>query len=276
MDRSMLARLLDSRSAGVGLVIVLGLLVLALGAPWLTRAEPTAMDSMAILKSPSRAHLFGTDDFGRDLMARVLYGARVSILVGLLVAGLTTVTGLVIGVVTGFYPRIDNTVMRVMDLLMAFPTILLALGIMAILGPRLSNIIVALVIPYTPRTARVVRSVVLGLREQEFVEAARALGMPDLRVMLRHLLPNSLAPLLVQQTYVLALAILAESGLNFLGVGVPPDVATLGSILSDARTFLRNAPWMSLYPGVFISLLVLGFNLLGDGLRDVLDPQAGR
>lgn len=276
MDRSLCARLLESRSARVGLVIVLGLLVLALGAPWLTRAAPTAMDSMSILKSPSRAHLFGTDDFGRDLMARVLYGARVSILVGLLVAGLTTVTGLVIGVVSGFYARIDNAVMRVMDLLMAFPTILLALGIMAILGPRLSNIIVALVIPYTPRTARVVRSVVLGLREQEFVEAARALGMPDLRVMLRHLLPNSLAPLLVQQTYVLALAILAESGLNFLGVGVPPDVATLGSILSDARTFLRNAPWMSLYPGVFISLLVLGFNLLGDGLRDVLDPQAGR
>jgi peptide/nickel transport system permease protein len=229
------------------------LVILAAGAPLFTQADPTDMNSMSILKPPSRAHPLGTDDFGRDVLSRVLYGGRVSILVGVIVAGVTTLTGVIFGALAAFYRRLDNLIMRAMDVLMAFPEILLALGVVAILGPQLVNI--------------------LGLKQQEFVEAARTVGARDLRIITHHLLPNSLAPLLVQQTYILAIAILAESALNFLGVGVPPEVPTLGGILSDARVHLRNAPWMSLFPGTFITLLVLGFNLLGDGLRDVLDPR---
>lgn len=246
---------------------------MAAGAPLFTQADPTDMNSMSILKPPSRAHPLGTDDFGRDVLSRVLYGGRVSILVGVIVAGVTTLTGVIFGALAAFYRRLDNLIMRAMDVLMAFPEILLALGVVAILGPQLVNIMIALIITFTPRPARVVRGVILGLKQQEFVEAARTVGARDLRIITHHLLPNSLAPLLVQQTYILAIAILAESALNFLGVGVPPEVPTLGGILSDARVHLRNAPWMSLFPGTFITLLVLGFNLLGDGLRDVLDPR---
>lgn len=271
--RSLVRRLFRSKSAVVGMLITLSLVAVSAGAPLFTSTDPTAMDPMMILKAPGPGHPMGTDDFGRDLFARVLYGGRISLLVAMVVALMTTVTGVLIGTVAGFYPRVDNLIMRVMDLLMAFPPILLAIGILAVAGPRLSNIIIALVVPYTPRSAMVVRGQVLAMRQSDFVEAARSLGMRDLRIMLRHLVPNAIAPLLVQQTFVVALAVLAESGLNFLGVGVPPDVPTLGSILNDSRTHLRTAPWMSLYPGAYISLLVLGFNLLGDGLRDVFDPR---
>ena len=271
--RLILRRLRRSGAAKLGLVITVGLVVLAAGAPLFTRADPTDMDSMSILKPPSRAHPLGTDDFGRDVFSRVLYGGRISILVGVVVAGVTTLTGVMFGALAAFYRRLDNLIMRGMDILMAFPEILLALGVVAILGPQVVNIMIALIIPFTPRPARVVRGVILALKQQEFVEAARTVGARDLRIITHHLLPNSLAPLLVQQTYILAIAILAESALNFLGVGVPPEVPTLGGILSDSRVHLRNAPWMSLFPGTFITLLVLGFNLLGDGLRDVLDPR---
>jgi peptide/nickel transport system permease protein len=270
---STLRRLLRSRSALIGLTLTAVLLILSLGAPLFTSMSPSAMVMTEILQAPSADHFFGTDNFGRDVFSRVLYGGRISILVGVVVAGATTVLGVIIGTAAGFYPRLDNVLMRIMDILMAFPAILLAIGIMAILGPQLSNIIIALVIPFTPRTARVVRGEILHLKEQDFALAAHSIGMHDLRLLARHLVPNSLAPLLVQQTFILAIAILAESGLNFLGVGVPPDVPTLGSILADSRTYLRNAYWMALFPGIFISLLVLGFNLLGDGLRDVLDPR---
>jgi peptide/nickel transport system permease protein len=266
-------RFARSRTAQLGLFVTVMLVMLSVGAPLITPIDPTDMDSTAILRSASAAHPLGTDDFGRDLLSRVLYGARVSILVGIIVAGVTTVTGVVLGALAGFYPRLDNPIMRVMDILMAFPEILLALGIMAILGPQLANIIIALIIAYTPRPARLLRGMILMLKELDFVTAARTLGAADLRIILRHLLPNAMAPLMVQQTFILAIAILAESALNFLGVGAPPEVPTLGGILSDSRIYLRSAPWMSLYPGVYISLLVLGFNLLGDGLRDVLDPQ---
>jgi peptide/nickel transport system permease protein len=271
--RSWLRTLARSRSAMIGLVIVTILALASLAAPLLTDADPNTMESRSILTGPSSEHPFGTDDFGRDVMSRVLYGGRLSIAVGVLVAGITSVTGLILGTLAGYYRRLDNPIMRVMDILMAFPSILLAIGVMAILGPRFINIVIALAIPYTPVTARVVRGEILQLRERDFAEAARAVGMSDARIMVRHLIPNSMAPILVQQTFVLALAILAESGLNFLGVGVPPSVPTLGSILADARTFLRDAYWMALFPGLFISLLVLGFNIMGDGLRDILDPH---
>ena len=269
----LLYRLSRSRSGQFGLLLTLILIVLSVGAPIFTSVDPTSMDYAAILRAPDAAHPMGTDDFGRDLFSRVLYGARISILVGLVVSIATTLTGVVIGSIAGYYQRLDNPIMRVMDILMAFPSILLALGIVAILGPQLINIIIALIVPYTPLSARVVRGEILALKRQEFVEAARCLGGRDTRIIFRHLLPNTLAPLMVQQTAIIAFAILAESGLNFLGVGVPPEVPTLGAILSEARVHLRNAPWISIYPGFFISALVLGFNLLGDGLRDILDPR---
>lgn len=269
----LLRRLRRSRSAQLGLLLLLPLLIAAVAAPMLATHSPTDMNTSNILQAPSAAHLFGTDDFGRDIFSRVLYGIQVSLWVGVSVAAATTVTGIVLGLLSGYYPRLDAPIMRVMDLLMAFPSILLAIGIMAILGPKLINIIIALSIQYTPRSARIVRGQVMALRELEYVEAARSLGMSDFRIMFRHLIPNGMAPLIVQQTFTLALAVLAESSLSFLGVGVPPEVPTLGSILSDSRTHLTKAPWMSLYPGSMISLLVLAFNMLGDGLRDVLDPR---
>jgi peptide/nickel transport system permease protein len=258
-------RLLRSRSLQIGLAI--SLLVVTSG------ADPTAVNTASILKGPSAAHPFGTDEFGRDVLSRAVYGARTSILVGVTIALVTTLTGLLFGALAGYYPRLDNPIMRTMDVLMAFPGMLLAIGIMAILGQQTINIVLALMVPYTPRTARVVRGQILALRDQEFIQAARCLGLRDWRIIVRHLLPNVAAPLLIQQTFILAGAILAESGLSFLGVGVPPEVPTLGGILSDSRAYLRTAPWLSLYPGLLISLLVLGFNLLGDGLRDALDPR---
>lgn len=270
---SLVRRLLRSRSAQIGLGVVLLLVLLGLGAPLLAPYDPNAMAYTSILAPPGPEHLFGTDDFGRDLFSRALYGIRISLAVGASVTVLTAVAGLSLGLLAGFYPRVDSWIMRAMDVVMAFPGILLAIGIMAVLGPSLVNIFLALAISYTPRTARVIRGQLLSLKDQEFVVAARSLGLPDRRVLLNHIAPNTIGPLLVQQSFILALAVLAESGLNFLGVGVPPDVPTLGSMLSESRTFLRSAPWVAIFPGVMISLLVLGFNLLGDGLRDVLDPR---
>ena len=270
---SLARRLLRSRSAQIGLAIVLLLILLGVGAPLIAPYDPNAMTYTSILAPPGPEHLFGTDDFGRDLFSRALYGIQISLAVGASVTVLTAVAGLFLGLVAGFYPRLDSWIMRAMDVVMAFPGILLAIGIMAVLGPSLVNIFLALAISYTPRTARVIRGQLLSLKDQEFVIAARSLGLPDRRVLLNHIAPNTIGPLLVQQSFILALAVLAESGLNFLGVGVPPDVPTLGSMLSESRTFLRSAPWVAIFPGVMISLMVLGFNLLGDGLRDVLDPR---
>ncbi len=268
-----LRRFRQSRSAQLGLILISTLVILSIFVPIAAQMDSTNIDYMAILQPPSAQHLFGTDDLGRDLLARVLYGTRTSILVGVFVALGTGILGLFLGALAGFYTRLDGPIMRAMDILMAFPSILLALGVVAVLGPQLINIIIALVIPSTPRTARVVRGAILSLRQQEFVTAARAVGAPDGRIILRHLLPNCVSVLLVQQSYILALAILVEATLNFLGVGVPPEVATLGGSISDARAHLRYAPWMSMFPGMFISMLVFGFNLLGDGLRDILDPR---
>lgn len=257
----------------IGLLLSLGLILISLLGPVFLRADPTEMNMIAILQPPSAEHPFGTDDFGRDLLVRVVYGTRVSVLVGFTVATITMLLGLVIGTISALYPVVDELLMRAMDILMAFPSILLAIGVLAVLGPRLSNIIIALAIVYTPRSARVVRGVVLSLKQEVFIDAARALGTRDRRLISHHLVPNVVPPLIIQQTFIFAAAVLAEAALNFLGVGVPPEIPTLGGILSDARTNLRYAPWMSLFPGTAISILVLGFNLLGDGLRDVLDPR---
>lgn len=239
----------------------------------LTDADPTRMDTSLILQPPRAEHRFGTDDLGRDVFSRVLHGCRISVVVALLVGSVTTLFGTILGVLSGFYRRLDNPIMRAMDVVMCFPSMLLALVIVAMLGPRLINVIIALIVPYTPLAARVVRGVVLQLKEKEFVLVARSLGARDRRIIAHHLLPNTIAPLLVQETYIIAVSILAEAYLSFLGVGVPPDVPTLGGIISDARPYLRHSPWLPLFPGVAISVLVLGCNLLGDGLRDVLDPM---
>lgn len=257
----------------IGLTLTFFLVLGSLLGPAVVKTDPTEMNMAMILQPPSAEHPFGTDDFGRDLLARVIYGTRISILVGFTIAVITMLTGLIIGTISALYPVVDEILMRAMDILMAFPAILLAIGILAILGPRLSNIIIALSIVYTPRSARVVRGVVLSLKQEVFVDAARALGTSDRRLISRHLVPNVIPSLIIQQTFIFAAAVLAEAALSFLGVGVPPDVPTLGGILSDARTNLRYAPWMSLFPGTTISVLVLGFNLVGDGLRDVLDPR---
>jgi len=257
----------------MGLILVLIMALLSMGAPLLTNADPTSTDAMSILHAPEPEHPFGTDHLGRDVLSRFLYGSRVSILIGVSVAGVTAITGIVLGVLSGFYPRLDDPIMRAMDILMAFPVILLALGIVAILGPQLMNVFIALVVPYTPTAARVVRGMVLQVKEADFVEAARSIGASDWHIMRLHIVPNSLGPVWVQQSYILALAILGEATLSFLGVGVPPPAPTLGSIIGEGRSYLRTAPWLSVLPGLGISALVFGFNLLGDGVRDVMDPR---
>ncbi|MFM8990694.1 MAG: ABC transporter permease [Alphaproteobacteria bacterium] len=231
------------------------------------------MSVLRRLKPPSQAAWFGTDAYGRDLFARVLHGGQVSLLVGLSVAAATGIIGTLVGALAGFLRALDGPLMRVMDALMAFPSVLLAIAITAAMGPSLANVIVALAITYTPRTARVARAAVLVAMEQDYVQAARAYGCDGLRLLWSHVLPNCLAPLIVQVTFVFGYAVLAEAVLSFLGMGTPPPTPSWGGIVAEGRTLLRVAPWICLFPGIAIALFVLGLNLLGDGLRDVLDPR---
>jgi len=247
-------------------------LVVGLGAP-LIAGNPTHMDVAGRLASPSRAHWFGTDDVGRDVFSRVIYGARLSVLIGAAVVAFAFVVGVLCGLLAGYYQRLDNPVMRVMDGLMAFPAIVLAIALMASLGPSVLNVIIAIGVVYAPRVARLVRGSVLVVRETAYVEAARALGVSDRVLLARHVLPNCLSPLIVQGSFVFAAAVLTEAALSFLGVGVPPFVPSWGNILAEGRLYIQQAPWLVLYPGVAIMLTVFGLNLLGDGLRDVLDPK---
>jgi peptide/nickel transport system permease protein len=235
--------------------------------------DPGHMDVSGRLTAPSRAHWFGTDDVGRDVFSRVVYGARLSLLVGGAVVGFSFAIGVVCGLVAGFYRRLDNPVMRVMDGLMAFPAIVLAIALMAALGASVVNVIVAIGVVYSPRVARVVRGSVLVIRETSYVEAARALGAADTAIMTRHVLPNCLSPVIVQASFVFAAAVLTEAALSFLGVGVPPYVPSWGVILAEGRLYIQQAPWLVVYPGVAIMLTIFGLNLFGDGLRDLLDPK---
>lgn len=255
-----------------GAVVVAVMAVIGAFAPVIA-GDPGHMDVAARLTAPSRVHWFGTDDLGRDVFARVIYGARLSLLVGVAVVGLSFVVGLACGLVAGYYRRLDNVVMRVMDGLMAFPAIVLAIALMAALGPSVTNVVVAIAVVYSPRVARVVRGSVLVIRETVYVEAARALGASDVALIGRHILPNCLSPVIVQGSFVFAAAVLTEAALSFLGVGVPPYVASWGNVLSEGRLYLQQAPWLVLYPGGAIMLTILGLNLFGDGLRDLLDPK---
>ena len=271
--RRRMRRFLENRVAVAGTICVALVLLLGALAPLVATHGPNEMTPVERLQSPSRTHLFGTDHLGRDVFSRIVFGARTSIGVGLSVVLLAGLSGAALGILSGYYRTLDSVLMRLMDGFMAFPGILLAIGLMAALGPSVLNVVIALAIVYTPRIARIARATVLVLREQTYVEAAKALGGGDGRLLVKHIAPNSLAAVNVQVTFVFAYAIFAEAALSFLGVGAPPEVASWGNILSEGRPFIARAPWMTLYPGVVIMLTVLGLNLLGDGLRDYLDPR---
>lgn len=268
-----LRKLLAHRSFAIGALVMLVLAAAAICAPLITSIDPTAMQIRYRLHAPSAMFPFGTDAFGRDVMTRVLYGARLSLWIGLVVALLSCAGGAVVGVAGAQFRRIDASLMRVMDALMAFPAILLAIGLGAALGPSATSVIIALSVAYLPRTARLVRASALVVRELEFVEAARVCGASSLRIIWRHILPNCMGPLLVQFSFVFAYAILADAALSFLGIGTPPPAASWGNIVSEGRDYAVEAWWIMLFPGVAISIATLGMNLLGDGLRDVLDPR---
>jgi peptide/nickel transport system permease protein len=257
--------------------ILLGLMVaLAVLAPALRTVNPVDMNPVQRLKMPGGAHWFGTDMYGRDSYSRVIYGARISLFVGFVVALVTSGVGLAIGLVSGFVRRLDNVIMRVMDGIMALPDLLLAISFVALTKASVRNVIIALVIPQTPRVVRLIRSIVLTLREQPFIEAAQAMGARLPRLLFRHLLPNTLAALIVQGTYVMASAVLIEAGLSFLGAGTPPEIPSWGNIMAEARSYVRVAFWLLLFPGLFLATTVLAINLVGDGLRDMLDPRLAR
>jgi peptide/nickel transport system permease protein len=267
-------RFVRNRAAVVGLGLVLLLLAVALFAPLLAPYSPTFQNLRSRLQPPSGAHWFGTDEFGRDVLSRVLFGARISLLTGLAPVLSGALVGTLIGLVAGFYRgRIDAILMRLMDVLLAFPSLLLALAVVGSLGPGLRNAIIAVAVVGVPGYARIVRSVIIGAREEEYVQAARALGARDPRLLTRELLPAAFGALSVQMTLGIGFAILSMAGLSFLGLGVQPPTADWGEMLSRGRKFLPDSGWLLLYPGAAISLTVLAFNLLGDGLRDALDPR---
>jgi peptide/nickel transport system permease protein len=258
----------------VGLAVILFNILIAVLAPWVATHDPLKINIANRASPPSQEFLFGTDDFGRDIFSRVVYGSQISLSISLLSVLAATVLGVIIGAAAGYYGGwVDNILMRCMDAIMSFPAILLAIAIMAVRGGSLYNVIIALGFVYIPRFARIVRGSVLSLKEKEFVEASLAMGNSDLFIIFRHILPNCLAPLIVQATISLAYAILAEAALSFLGLGAPPPAPSWGNILSDARNFMLDAPWMTVFPGFAITLAVLGYNLFGDALRDVLDPR---
>jgi peptide/nickel transport system permease protein len=269
-----LGRLARSRLALVGLAIVGLTALVGLVAPLLVTADPVAMNFGALLKGPSGAHLLGTDQFGRDVLARLVWGARLSVSIGAVAVALALVVGVPIGALSGYAGgAVDNVLMRCMDALLAFPALLLALGLVAIMGPGSTSTTLAIGIVYTPGVARLTRGVVLAERPQEYVQAARALGQRDRWVLMRHIMPNCVSALLVQASVNFANAMVIEAGLSFLGIGTPPPTPSWGLMLNEARAFMTSARHVAIAPGVAISLAVLGWNLLGDGLRDALDPR---
>ncbi len=262
--------------AVIGGVIFLIILLSAVGAPFLTDNSPTAVDPVNRLAPPMPGHPYGTDNLGRDLYARTLYGGRISLVAGFGVMLVSVAGGIVFGLLSGFYRRLDGILMRVVDAIMAFPGIVLAIGIVAVRGPSLGNVVLALGVIFLPRVARVVRSIVLSVRERQYVEAARAIGASDLRILVRHVLPNAWSPIVVQGTFIFAEGVLGEATLSFLGVGPPPEFPSWGNILGEARLYIREAPWMMLMPGAALTLTVLSLNLIGDTIRDILDPRVRR
>lgn len=270
----LMRRLLRSKAAIFGLVIIGLMFICALFAPLIATHDYAKQDLPSMLQPPSKAHLFGTDEFGRDIFSRVIYGSRVSIKVGFLAVGISLLTGLFFGSIAGYYGRLlDSVICALIDIALAFPMTLLAIAIIAVLGPGLFNVCLAIALSSWGSFARIARGQFLSLKNQEFVEAARILGYSDARIIFRHILPNSLAPLVVLTTLEVPKAIIVEATLSFLGLGIQPPLPSWGSIMSSGRSFLFHAPWITIFPGIMIILIVMGFNLLGDALRDSLDPR---
>jgi peptide/nickel transport system permease protein len=268
------ARLLHNRLAVIGMAITVVVVFTAIFAPLLAPYDPLKLNIAQRLKPPSQAHLMGTDHLGRDILSRVIYGARISLEIGVVAVALGTLLGLLAGAAAGYLGgRVDMTIMAGMDAVYAFPAILLALVLVAALGPSLVTVMTAIAIVRIPIFARTVRGSVLAEREREYVEAARCLGQRHFYIMSRHILPNTMAPLIVVTSTYFATAIVVEATLSFLGLGVPPPAASWGVMLNDGQKYMEAYPWVVVFPGLAISLTVLGFNLLGDGLRDVLDPR---
>lgn len=267
-------RLRANRLAVVGGILLLGFLLLALAASLIAPYDPLEQDLYHRLGSPSLAHPFGTDDFGRDILSRVIVGSRITLRIGVVAVLIALVVGTTIGIVAGYFGGLlDQALMRAMDLMLAFPSILLAIGIVAVLGPGLENAMLAVGIVAIPQYARLVRASALSIREKDYVQGVRALGAGDLRILMFAVLPNCVAPLIVQATLRLATAILDATALSFLGLGAQPPTPEWGSMLSEGRELILSAPWVLTFPGLAIFLTVLAFNLLGDGLRDALDPR---
>ena len=259
----------------IGALLLLMMLMIALLASHLT-PDPMKLNPIKRLRVPGEGMLFGTDMYGRDVFARTLHGSRISLLVGLSAAAVSTLFGLTIGLMAGYNRLFDTIVMRFMDGIMAIPSILLAIALVSLTGASVGIVIVAISIPEIPRVVRLVRSVVLTIREQPYVEAAISVGARLPRILLRHILPNTLAPLIVQATYVCASAMITEAILSFLGAGTPPDIPSWGNVISEGRQYFQRAPWIIFFPGVFLTITVLAVNILGDGLRDGLDPRIAR
>ena len=263
-------------TAILGAAVLIVMILIAIFAPWLGTIDPQAVSPIRRLKPPSAEFWFGSDMLGRDVYSRVLYGARVSLSVGLAVAFFSTLVGLAIGLVTGYIRWLDAIVMRIMDGLMSIPSVLLAIALMALTTASIQNVVLAITLAEVPRVVRLVRSLVLSLREQPYVEAAIAAGTTLPRILARHILPNTVAPLLVQATYVCASAMITEAILSFIGAGTPPNIPSWGNIMAEARSLFQIAGYLILFPGLCLSITVLAVNLLGDGMRDALDPRLAR
>lgn len=266
-------RLLKRRTVAIGIAILAIFVLLALLAPWIAPYSPSKLSIVNRLKPPSGQFWFGTDEFGRDIFSRTIYAGRLSLLVGGAVVGLSAVVGVTLGLLAGFFKKLDMPIARLIDAMMAFPDILLAIALVAALGPSLVTVIVALAVVYAPRLARIVRASTLVIRELPYVEAARALGISTFHIMTRHVLRNLLSPILVQGTFLFASAMLAEAGLSFLGLGVSPEIPTWGTMIAGGRQYIGQADWITYFPGIAIILCVLSLQLVGDGLRDMLDPK---
>lgn len=271
-----LRRLLRHRNVVVGLTVFAVCVILGLFAPYLSPYDPTRIAIHERLLSPNPEHWLGTDHLGRDIWTRMLFGARLSILIGTAVVIVSSVIGITLGLIGGYSTRFGNVVMRLIDGIMAFPGLVLALALIAALGSQVINVAIALSFVYVPRMARIVHSMTLNLRSVEYVAAAEALGGSETRVLVRHILPNALGPVIVQSSFIFGYAVIAEAGLSFLGVGVPPGTPSWGVILSEGRDYMLSAPWITIFPGLAIFILVMGLNLLGDGLRDFFDPKEQR